>query len=129
MRITGSCHCGDVCYEADVDPSAVGICHCTDCQQLTGSAYRVTISTSPSKFHVLSGSPRAYRKLGDSGRPSDQFFCGTCGAPLWRVAAETGEVGIRLGTVDQRMQLNPTHQSFVASALPFAFTISKIPKD
>ena len=36
MHIEGGCHCGYITYEAEVDPDAVRICHCTDCQTLTG---------------------------------------------------------------------------------------------
>ena len=44
MKIDGSCHCGAIRYEAEVDPGGVSICHCTDCQKLTGSAFRVTVA-------------------------------------------------------------------------------------
>jgi hypothetical protein len=43
MKVEGSCHCGQISFEAEVDPLTVSICHCTDCQTLTGSAYRVTV--------------------------------------------------------------------------------------
>jgi hypothetical protein len=43
MHIDGQCHCGRVTYQADIDPERVSICHCTDCQTLTGSPYRVTV--------------------------------------------------------------------------------------
>jgi len=128
MRVTGSCHCGAVRYEAEVDPQAVGICHCTDCQRLTGSAYRVTVAALPGQFQLMAGKARRYRKMGDSGRPSDQFFCGTCGSPLWRVSAD-GEIGLRLGCIDQRAAFSPTHQSFRKSALPLAFEIDNLPQD
>ena len=48
MRIDGQCHCGFVTYEAEIDPEDVSICHCTDCQRLTGSPYRVTASVPDS---------------------------------------------------------------------------------
>ena len=32
MHIDGGCHCGNITYEADIDPEAVSICHCADCQ-------------------------------------------------------------------------------------------------
>lgn len=128
MWATGSCHCGEIRYEAEVDPQAVGICHCTDCQRLTGSAYRVTVAALPGRFQVLAGEAKRYRKTGDSGRPSDQFFCGTCGSALWRESAD-GEIGLRLGCIDQRAALSPTHQSFLKSALPFAFDIRELPEE
>lgn len=126
MRVTGSCQCEAVRYEAEVDPQAVGICHCTDCQRLTGSAYRVTVNAEPNQLRLIEGQPKRYRKIGDSGRPSDQFFCGTCGSPLWRQSAD-GEIGLRIGCIDQRAALSPTHQSFLKSALPFVFDISDLP--
>ena len=46
MKVHGSCHCGDIGYEAEVDPAQVGICSCTDCQMLTGSAFRVSVPGS-----------------------------------------------------------------------------------
>lgn len=128
MRVTGACQCGEVRFEAEVDPQAVGICHCTDCQRLTGSAYRVTVAALPGRFQLQAGEAKSYRKMGDSGRPSHQFFCGNCGSPMWRENAD-GEIGLRLGCIDQRAALRPTHQSFCKSALPFVFEIKDLPLD
>ena len=50
MKIDGSCHCGAIRYEAEVDPGDVSICHCTDCQKLTGSAFRVTVAAEEARF-------------------------------------------------------------------------------
>jgi hypothetical protein len=30
MHIDGSCHWGQVAYEAEVEPNGVTICHCTE---------------------------------------------------------------------------------------------------
>jgi hypothetical protein len=38
MEIDGQCHCGQVTYRADIEPEKVSVCHCTDCQSLTGFA-------------------------------------------------------------------------------------------
>ena len=46
MKIDGSCHCGRIRYEAEVDPAKVVICHCTDCQTLSGSAFRTVVPRS-----------------------------------------------------------------------------------
>lgn len=40
MKIDGRCHCGYITFEAEADPDKAGICHCTDCQSLSGSAFR-----------------------------------------------------------------------------------------
>ena len=67
MHIDGGCHCGYIKYEAEVDPNAVRICHCTDCQTLTGSAYRVTVAAPSETFKLTGGNPKIYVKIAESG--------------------------------------------------------------
>ena len=57
MKIDGHCHCGRIAFEAEVDPTAVTICHCTDCQKLTGSAFRANIQAPAAHFVLRSGTP------------------------------------------------------------------------
>ena len=47
MKVDGRCHCGFLSYVAEVDPEQVEICHCTDCQTLSGSAFRVVVPAEP----------------------------------------------------------------------------------
>jgi len=60
MKVEGRCHCGRITYTATVDPEKVGICHCTDCQMLTGSAYRVSVPVPRESFSLLTGEPKIY---------------------------------------------------------------------
>ena len=55
MKIDGACHCGYITYEAESDPEKVMICHCTDCQTLSGSAFRTVALTRENTFKLLSG--------------------------------------------------------------------------
>ncbi len=55
MKIDGGCHCGYIAYEAEADPDRVEICHCTDCQTLSGSAFRTIVFTNPGTFRLRSG--------------------------------------------------------------------------
>ena len=72
MKIDGSCHCGAIAYEAEIDPETVGICHCTDCQQLTGTAFRVTAFAPGSAFRIVRGTPKVYVKTAESGNQRAQ---------------------------------------------------------
>ena len=47
MKVDGHCHCGEITFEAEVDPDAVNICHCTDCQTLSGTAFASSVSDGP----------------------------------------------------------------------------------
>ena len=68
MHVDGSCHCGYITYQAEIDPGRVIICHCTDCQVLSSSAFRMIVVAEKGSFRLLSGEPTVYVKTADSGR-------------------------------------------------------------
>ncbi len=117
IPIDGSCHCGAVRYEAEIDPGRVTICHCTDCQALTGTAFRVSVHTARDRLKIT-GEPRVYIKIAENGRKRFQLFCPTCGAPLFAHGeGENADIwGIRWGGIRQRDQLIPTRQIWRRSA-------------
>ncbi len=118
MKIDGGCHCGAITYEAEVDPDEVFICHCTDCQRISGSAFRTIVPAPEETFRFLTGAPKIYVKTGDSGAERPQAFCPNCGSPIYATSAGEGPkiFGIRLGTVRQRDQLRPKAQIWCRSA-------------
>jgi hypothetical protein len=58
---------GFITYEAEIDPEKVMICHCSDCQTLSGSAFRTVVHTQEATFRLLSGEPKTYVKTSESG--------------------------------------------------------------
>ena len=129
MHVTGSCHCGQVTSEAEVDPAKVGICNCTDCQVLSGSAYRITVPAAAETFKLLSGKPSVYVKTAESGNKRRHAFCPTCGTPVSASAdSETPSIfGLRVGCLAQKAQLPPQRQIWCQSALQWAQDISDLP--
>ncbi len=83
MKIDGHCHCGEITFQAEVDPDALNICHCTDCQTLSGTAFRVNIPAPAEHFVLLSGTPKTYVKTAGSGNKRLHAFCGNCGTPIY----------------------------------------------
>ncbi len=129
MRITGRCHCGDITFDAEVDPAAAAICHCTDCQALSGSPYRTSVRAQASAFRLLSGAPQRYVKTADSGAQRAHAFCPRCGSPVYSAdPVNPSSYNLRIGTLDQRAQLAPTRQQWCASALLWADDISALPR-
>lgn len=112
MKIDGGCHCGNITYEAEIDPENVGICHCTDCQTLSGSAFRTVALSRPGTFTLRTGDPKIYVKVADSGANRQQAFCPECGTPIFSTSDDPGPKihGIRVGTIRQRDQLVPKRQ-------------------
>lgn len=119
MKVDGRCHCGRISYEADIDPAAVMVCHCTDCQALSGSAFRTVALTRPGGLRLLTGEVRTYVKIAESGARRLQCFCPDCGSPIYATAegAEPKVYSLRLGTCRQRAELMPVAQIWCGSAL------------
>jgi hypothetical protein len=128
VKIEGGCHCGAIAYEAEVDPAMVGICHCTDCQTLSGSPYRVTLPTPAENFRLLRGALRTYIKTADSGTRRAQTFCADCGTPIYAAAPDNpATISLRWGAIRLRTQLPPQRAIWCGSAAPFAMDLTGIP--
>lgn len=121
MKVDGTCHCGEIAFEAELDPDRVGICHCADCQTISASAFRTVAAVPGETFKILKGAPREYIKVGDSGNRRVQAFCPNCGSGLYATNAD-GErdlYNLRVGTLSQRDQLVPQMEYWRQSALPW----------
>ena len=117
MKIDGGCHCGYITYEAEADPERTSICHCTDCQVLTGTVFRTSIRAADGTFRILTGEPTVYVKTAESGSKRAQAFCPRCGSPIYAAPAGDGPkiYNIRIGTTRQRDQLIPKVQIWCQS--------------
>ena len=131
MKVTGGCHCGHITYEAEVDPTTVRVCHCTDCQRLTGSAFRANIPSLAGSFRLTRGSPKIYIKTAESGTKRAHGFCPECGTPIYATSTEPtpSAYGLRVGGIDQRTQFAaPARQIWCRSALSWSMDLRTVEK-
>jgi hypothetical protein len=125
MKVEGGCHCGNIRFEADVDPETASICHCTDCQTLSGSAYRSNVRTTKGGFKLLAGQPKVYVKTAESGTKRAHGFCADCGTPIYATSITDPQIyGLRLGTIKQRAQLKPRSMGWCRSMQPWVTDLS-----
>ena len=112
-----------------IDPEAVSVCHCTDCQALTGSPFRVTAICGAADVKLIAGAPRVYGKRGDNGRMRFQHFCADCGSPLFTSGEgdQADDWGIRWGSIRQRDQLRPVRQIWCQSAAVWIDAVPLLP--
>ena len=132
MHIDGHCHCGYLNFEAEADPENVSICHCTDCQTGSGSAFRVSIRAPGHTFKMLSGEPTFYLKTtAENGNPRLQAFCPKCGSPIYSTSHGPNPESymLRVGTLRQRDQITPKQQNWFRSARPWVLELASIPKN
>ena len=122
MKVSGGCHCGAIAYEAEIDPEQVGICHCSDCQMLTGTVYRVSVPAPAEQFKLTRGTPTVYiKRTADSGRERAHAFCPQCGSPIYATAPKDPKAyTLRVGNIAERASLPPKRQMWVKSRLPWA---------
>jgi hypothetical protein len=127
MQIEGACHCGRISFTAQVDPGRVVVCHCSDCQVMSGSPFRAVVP-APVETFVLRGEPKRYIKTAQSGNKRVQAFCADCGTPLFATAPENATtVVIRTGCVKQRAALVPQAQIWRRSTLPWIDAVQTLP--
>lgn len=80
----GSCHCGAIRFEADIDLAAgTAKCNCTFCTK--ARAWKAFVK--PSQFRLLSGKDKAKGYHKHAQAPT-KYFCADCG--VWTY--ETGNV-------------------------------------
>ncbi len=98
----GSCRCGQVKFQVDAEPKYVGICHCADCRQESGSAFTF--------FGVWDAS--YFETTGETIDWEGREFCPACGSRLFSV--DDKEVEIKLGALDEApTTLTPTYELWV----------------
>ena len=118
MKIEGGCLCGKVRYSADVEPTFVGVCHCTNCQKGTGSAFSVVVAV-PTPALTVQGTLETFTGRGDSGKATYRRFCPACGSALIDEAEIMPNVTmIMAGTLDDASWVKPASEIFCDSAQP-----------
>ncbi len=121
----GGCLCGKLRFTLKEDPQMMAVCHCTDCQKQTSSAFSVVAIAAEQAVTVV-GSSKVYEKLGDSGQPVQRHFCPDCGTTVFTKAdVMPGATILKGGAFDDTSWLKPTLHIFCDSAQNWV----KIPDD
>lgn len=130
MKVEGQCCCGAVAYEAQVQPGTATVCHCSDCQNHSGSAFRANIPAPADGFRLVRGVPRTYIKTAASGARRVLAFCGDCGSPLYACAVENpATYSLRIGTLQQRGELGPPlREIWTRRRLPWVQALDGVPQ-
>jgi hypothetical protein len=129
MKINGNCHCGKITYSAKIDRDTAYLCHCTECQSISGSPFRWAVPVAEDNFHLLTGHPKTYiKKVSEDGVESHQVFCPDCASPLYATNSKPGPktFNLRLGTAMQRDQLKPKIQYWHRSVQKWVDDIDKM---
>lgn len=102
----GGCQCGSVRYRIHGDPLGLAVCHCTECQRQSASAFGMSLAVAEENFELLSGKLKSFTVTCESGRPKACSFCPDCGVRIHHQGPD-GELSIKAGSLDDRTGLEP----------------------
>jgi hypothetical protein len=126
LPMTGGCQCGQLRYEIRAEPLSVYLCHCTECQRQSSSAFGMSMMVPRPAFVVTAGTPRRCTRTADSGRIIEGDFCEACGVRVVHYPQANDKVAIvKPGTLDDTRWLHPVGHIWTKSAQPWV----PIPKD
>jgi hypothetical protein len=131
MKFEGGCLCGKVRYSGEAEPIFAGVCHCTNCQKSSGTAFNTVVAV-PKPTITMTGPVKTYEGKGDTGNAVFKLFCPECGSPVAEEAAIMADVVmIPVGTLDDPSTATPAMQIYCDSAMPWAVLeggIQRFPK-
>jgi len=120
-KYAGGCACGAVRFEFDRDPDFIANCHCLDCKRASGGEMATFFGVPEDDFVLLSGNPKAFRYVANSGKTLNRRFCSDCGARLYTtdLGAFPGLVFVQLGSLDRPELIAPKVEMFTKRRLPW----------
>ena len=106
LPLTGGCQCGAVRYWVGAPPLTCYVCHCSECQRQSGSAFGMSLLIPTEGFEVA-GPTAHLRRVAPSGHASRRHFCPSCGTRLWHAREGADRAALKPGTLDRRAWLRP----------------------
>jgi hypothetical protein len=107
MSYTGRCACGGVRLSISGEPVAIRQCWCRQCQKLCGGG-----PSHNAMFHThdvaIDGELATHSYLADSGNTLTQWFCATCGNPVYAQSSARPQFRtVRIGVIDEPHGIAP----------------------
>jgi hypothetical protein len=120
-QLDGHCLCGKVTYSCDGEPMATLLCHCTDCQRQTGTAFSIVVGVERDALAITGATLKSFTTVGeDTKQEVERQFCSACGSPIVSLPAATPDLAfIKAGTLNDRSWLEPEMEMWARSAHPY----------
>ena len=114
---TGGCQCGHIRYELKAEPLTIYVCHCTECQKQSSSAFGMSMPVPREAVVITQGQPKVWSRRAESGREVTCLFCGDCGTRLFHNPARHPKItNVKPGTLDDTSWLQPVGNLWTRSA-------------
>jgi hypothetical protein len=120
-KYTGRCACNAITFEFNNDPTFIADCNCRDCQKSSGGAFATFFGVSTDDFTLLSGEPKAFHYVAESGKGLDRNFCPECGARVFTTNLDSfpDMLFVTSGSLDHPEMIAPKLEMFAKRRLPW----------
>lgn len=109
--ISGSCLCGKVTFECHDKFEQFHLCHCAQCQKISGSAHVSNLFSKPDNIKWLSG-VELVKRFDVSGKYISNCFCSECGCAVPYVSGSGNALIVPAGCLDQAPSIDPQDHIF-----------------
>lgn len=109
--IAGSCICHQVSFSILNNFQQFHLCHCEQCQKISGSAHVSNLFTRKDAITWLSGQT-AVTRYDIPGRDISNAFCSSCGSPVPYISKSGKSLIVPAGSLDGTPNLGPQNHIF-----------------
>ena len=119
---TAQCACGAVNFEFNTDPPFISVCRCLDCKKASGGEAATFFGVPEDDFTLISGEPKAFHYIAQSGKGLDRNFCPNCGLRVFTNNLESlpGMTFVTIGSLDNPEGIKPLLEMFTKRRLDWA---------
>ncbi|MBW2312689.1 MAG: GFA family protein [Deltaproteobacteria bacterium] len=120
IAVPGRCRCGRVTFMLHEEPLSFYLCHCTDCQAESGSAFGQSMHVRRKAIDSVDGVVQEHAYEGPSGVRNILTHCAECMTIIWGGRPDMPQVvGLNAGSLKDIAGLMPHGNMWTRSARPW----------
>lgn len=112
-KLKASCLCGGIELSVIDDFKYFGLCHCSQCRKMSGSAFSTVAAVPFENLRFEKG--RDLVRYFDKSSESSLAFCGKCGSPLFGKEKSRQLYHLRAGLLDDEPTQKPAASYYFGS--------------
>jgi len=109
--LKGSCLCGAVSYSVTEQPNQFYLCHCQQCQKVTGSGFAANLIAGVNSISWESGEA-LLTHFDHPSRAFSKTFCSLCGSGVPHINKSKTSLVIPAGSLDEGFDSEPNANLF-----------------
>ena len=120
LSVPARCRCGQLRFVLAEEPISFYLCHCTDCQAESGSAFGQTMHVRAEAVTGIEGEFGEHLLVGPHGQQVVMRHCPSCLTSMWAGQKAIPQVlGVNAGSLEDAAGLTPYGNMWTRSARPW----------